>query len=300
MIARRKVIRRCAALLVLALIACTRTAPPAPPTPPPTGARVVALSPAIASIMADVGLADRLVGRHGSDEWCDQSLPVCGDQVTGVSYEALLRIAPTHVFLQVPEIPPRLRDFAESRGVVVQNFSILSLDEIRTAARRLTAWNAGAGPVPDTAPRAAIEDRMDTAWSRQPGVRAEKVGRVLLLAGVDPAGALGPGSWHDDLLRRLGATPAISTGAAYITMDAEDVLRLAPDAIILFAPRPPTAPARPGIDAKAMLGRLGTLDIPAVRAGRIAIIDDPMGQLPSTAMIRVAQEMTRVLVAWSH
>lgn len=298
MISRRALLRAgLCAVSLLPLGSCER---PTAPGNARAGTRVVALSPAIASIMSDVGLAGRIVGRHGSDEWCDQALPVCGDQVSGVSYEALLRVAPTHVFLQVPQIPERLRTFADERGIVVQNFSILSLDEIRLSARRLSAWNGRAGPVPDGAPRAAIEDRMDAAWSTQGGVHPEKVGRVLLLAEVDPAGALGPGSWHDDLLRRIGAAPALTSGSAYITMDAEDVLRLAPDAIILFAPRSASVPARAMLDPRAALGRLGTLDIPALRTGRVAVIDDPMCQIPSTAMIRVAQQMTDVLKAWSN
>lgn len=280
-----------------ALVACGPS--PKAAGPSPAGTRVVALSPAVASIMSDVGLGDLLVGRHGSDEWCEQSLPVCGDQ-SGVSYEELLRVVPTHIFLQAPEIPARLRAFASERGIVVQNFSILSLDEIRVAARRLSAWHGAAGPVPDDGPHAPIEEQMDAAWSTQPGIRPDKVGRVLLLAEVDPAGALGPGSWHDDLLRRIGATPALTAGSAYVTMDAEDVLRLAPDAILLFAPRSPSSFSRAPLDPRAALGRLGTLDIPALRTGRVAVIDDPMCQIPSTAMIRVAKQMTNVLRTWSE
>lgn len=291
-----------ALILALATISCTRR--PAPPATP-AATRVVALSPAVASIMRDVGLGALIVGRHASDEWSDPSLPVCGDQVAGIDYEKLITTRPTHVFLQLAEPPARLLDMAKSRGFIVRNFKILTLDEIRAAARQLSNWNGAPGDLPDgVTHRAPIEDRMDAAWSRHESIDPTKVGRVLLLAQLDPAGALGPGSWHDDLLRRLGATPAITTGTAYITLDAEDVLRTAPDAIIIFIPRPASAPPRSSppthAELRTHLGRLATLNIPAIAANRIALIDDPMCQLPSTAMIGVAEEMARVLEEWSR
>jgi ABC-type Fe3+-hydroxamate transport system substrate-binding protein len=43
---------------------------------------------------------------------------------------------------------------------------------------------------------------------------------------------------------------------------------------------------------------LAKLDIPAVRRGRIAIIDDPLAHTPSTAMIGVARAMARALEPW--
>lgn len=294
-----------ASLALLAVVACAARSPK-PPGARDAGTRVVALSPAIASIMRDVGLGDLIVGRHASDEWSDPALPVCGDQIAGIDYETLLRVQPTHVFLQLGHTPPRLAELAQDRGFVVRNYSILSLDEIRSTARELSNWSGTAGaPGDGPQPPTAIDARMDAAWSARPGIDPAKVGRVLLLAQIDPAGALGPGSWHDDLLRRLGATPALTVGAAFITMDAEEILRLAPDAIILFIPRPAAAPA-PGRAAlptpdelRTLLGRLATPTIPAVARGRIALIDHPMCQLPSTAMIRVADELAAILEEWS-
>lgn len=301
---RRAVSILVASLTLLAVVACAARSPK-PPAARPVGTRVVALSPAVASIMRDAGLGHLVVGRHASDEWSEPSLPVCGDQIAGIDYEQLLRVQPTHVFIQLGHTPPRLVELSKAFGFVVRNYSILSLDEIRTTARELSNWNGAAGaPGDGPQPRTAIDARMDAAWSARPGIEAAKVGRVLLLAQIDPAGALGPGSWHDDLLRRLGATPALTEGAAFITMDAEEVLRVAPDAIILFIPRPAGAPARaapPSADElRTLLGRLATPSLPAVARGRIALIDDPMCQLPSTAMIRVADEIAAILEEWSE
>lgn len=253
--------------------------------------------------MRDLGQGDLIVGRHNWDTWSDPALPVCGDQ-DGIDYERLLQVRPTHIFLQMADTPPQLVERGREHGFVVKNFTILSLEEIRLATRELWHWNGQPGPLDsEVAGRAPIEDRMDKAWSRHESVDAAKIGRVMLLSNVDPAGSLGPGSWHHDILTRIGATPAVTTGNVFVTMDAEDVLQAAPDAIILFSPRLPNTPPRPTPytpeELLRSMGKLATLHIPAMKNGRIAIIDHPMSHLPSTAMIEVAEEMARVLEAWS-
>src|SRR5689334_23210000 len=87
--------------------ACRHTASPPNEPAPSSSPRVVALSPAVARTMRDLGLGKYLVGRHGFDQWSAQSLPVCGDQ-NGIDYETLVRARPTQVFLQVADVPDRL------------------------------------------------------------------------------------------------------------------------------------------------------------------------------------------------
>ena len=48
-------------------------------TPDDQGPRIVALSPAIAVILTDLGEQDRIVGRAGSDTHLPGSIPVAGD-----------------------------------------------------------------------------------------------------------------------------------------------------------------------------------------------------------------------------
>jgi ABC-type Fe3+-hydroxamate transport system substrate-binding protein len=304
-------------LLTLALCAaasCEREAPPpAQPsvaaghsthaTPPP---RVVALSPAIAVALRDIGLADLIVGRHGFDAWTDQSIPVCGDQ-SGIDYEALLAAKPTHVLVQwgQRDLPTRLADLAERHRWTVRSFNPLSLSEVREMA----------GVLSDLFPRGTIDEgahdeelppwlaAMDAAWRKQDGERAA-AGRVLVLHGVSPPNALGPGSFHYQVLERIGGTPALTQGSPYITLDLEDVRALAPDAIVLLSPRPPGSPspaaAMTAPELAAAIGPLSRLDIPAVRNARIAVIDDPECLLPSTSMVRFAQELARVLDGWAQ
>jgi ABC-type Fe3+-hydroxamate transport system substrate-binding protein len=132
-------------------------------------------------------------------------------------------------------------------------------------------------------------------------IDAARVGRVLLLFGTSPAGALGPGSYHHEILVGLGASPAITRGAPFMTLDKEDLLHLAPEAIILIQPRWPGTPegARDPEALRGRLRKLAALDLPALRTGRVALIDDPMALVPGTNLVEVAREMEEILRGWS-
>src|SRR5262245_61348101 len=122
------------------LAALWATAARRPPAPAPDGGpRIVALSPAVAVILRDLGLADRIVGRHGYDFVLNKSVPVCGDQAGGIDYETLLRARPTHVLIEsgARETPGRLTELAEEHHWAVESLRMLTLDDIEHTARRL-------------------------------------------------------------------------------------------------------------------------------------------------------------------
>ena len=317
-----------AALLVmtLTLAGCGRGTPPPATVDTEEEPRIVAFSPAVAVILRDIGLEDRIVGKHAYDLVLPERVPAVGD-LLGIDYEALLRTEPTLVITQFQSagVPERLAELAERRGFELRDYPLLSLDDVARAADDLymDLVHGGVGP-PDAGSLLAGEGPgSPEAWLdvRLPGERlgqalrdrgpaSRGAGRVLLLGSLDPPSAMGPGSFHHDMLVRIGGAPAITEGAAWIALDAEDVVRLAPDAIVVFAPRAPTRtptdddrfgePETPSWDEiQARLGRLATRDIPALRARRVAVIDHPLGLLPSTAVGDVADELARVLAGWS-
>lgn len=317
----------CLAALVLLAPACGPSSP-ATTAPSPAGqARIVALSPAVAVMLRDLGLGDRIVGRHDYDMVLPRSVRPVGHQ-EAIDYEALLACDPTHVVIEWGSrpLPPRLTELAVSERWEIIRVRLLTIDDIaRTVddlAIRFGVVNfsgadpsrppdiPGAGPGPmlprfeDPARRLEIElpsARLARAWSRR-GEGYAAIGGVLLLASTDPAGALGPGSFHHEILERIGGTPAISAGTPWMELDAEDVLRLQPGAIVLIAPRAGDVPTDPpGVDeVRRRLGRLATLDLPAVRTERIALIDHPLALTPSTAMAEFADELARILDGWSR
>lgn len=278
--------------------------------------RLVVLSPAIAVTLRDIGLADQIVGRHGYDMVLPKNIPVCGDQL-GIDYEALLRVRPTHVLLQqdAKGVPDRLTELAGEHGWKIRVYPLLKLDDIQRCVNDLHTefvivpqdLAEGRNPPLLTGEavmrrRADAEDRLVESL-RFRGRHLAGAGRVLLLGAVDPPSALGPGSWHHEILTRIGGVPAITQGSPYMTLDAEDVLRLAPEGIVLVLPRAQDSPARASPatpdELRVLLGRVGELAIPAVTHRRLALIDDPLAHTPSTAMSRLADELAAVLEGWA-
>lgn len=285
--------------------------------------RIVALSPAIAHMLVGLGLEDRIVGRHDWDLVLRRDVPAVGSQ-DGIDYEALLRADPTDILLEWGSrpLPERLTSLAGERGWTVRNYgSMLTLDDIARTLDDLSL--AYAEPFEDRPGEMGLKnattldpterferplpsERLARAW-RDRGPPVRRAGRVLLLGVIDPPSAMGPGSFHQQILERIGGTPAITRGAAWQEMDAEDVLRLAPDGIVLVLPRTPgpdeafEAPATPTTDELiGRLGAVGRLDIPAIRAGRVALIDHPLAHLPSTSMADFADELAAILERWGR
>ncbi|MCC6428572.1 MAG: ABC transporter substrate-binding protein [Phycisphaerales bacterium] len=273
--------------------------------------RIVVLSPALAITLRDLGLADKIVGRHGYDMVLEKSVPVCGDQ-SGIDYEALIGVRPTHVILQwgARDLPGRLVELAGQHGWVVVNQEMLTLADIRTSAVELDDMLIGPDRqrteekppkrVPDAEGQASdVIRKMNRAFSRR-GTGFSDVGRVLMLVSTSPASGIGPGSFHQQVLEVIGGEPAIMEGGPYREMDTEDVIRLAPDAIVLLMPRAAGSAdvERTEADIEKLLGPLAGKPIPAVVKGRVAVIDDPLCLMPATSLAGFADELAEVLGGW--
>ncbi|MCC5823714.1 MAG: ABC transporter substrate-binding protein [Phycisphaerales bacterium] len=273
--------------------------------------RIIALAPALGVILQDLGLEDDIVGKHAWDMALGRSIPAVGTH-DDPDLEAILRLKPTHIVVQDMEtrVPESLRRTAEREGWTLWGFPLLTLDDIATTTDelhlRLVGEPARDPRTIDPTEHLARERpsaRLADAWSDR-GAPARAAGRILLLANVDPAGAMGPGSFHHQLIERLGARPAITAGGPWQELDHEDILRLAPDAILLFRPTPVDhhavgeRPRPTAAEAMAALRGIGSLDIPAVRAGRVAIIDHPLGLLPASSLAEVAEEIAQAFEDW--
>lgn len=304
-------------------VGCDKKSSPAPPATVATVAapRIVVLSPALAVLLRDLGLEPMIVGRHAWDLALDPALPVCGDQ-SGVDLEALLKVQPTHVVLQWGQrpLPQRLVDLARQHAWTIVNENPLALDDIPEVGQRLArAFEAAIAHEHSQERATALIEALNSACRKQgdnASPRPTSVpeptpwkGRILLLAATSPPAALGPSSWHHEILSRLGGVNAITSGGPYQTLDAEDVTRLAPDAVVIIQPRartdaPTSARNRAAdfdpADFRTRLGPLADLDLPAITSGRIALIDDPLALTPSSSIIEVRKRLEQILAAWAR
>jgi ABC-type Fe3+-hydroxamate transport system substrate-binding protein len=257
------------------------------------------LSPALAATLKDLGVEGRIVGRHAWDMVLDPAVPVVGNELGEVDYERLRGLSPTLVVGQFGAAgpPARLRELATSRGWVLRDYNPLSLADVSRTAEALARDAEAAGCEGVGAALGRVMGELRASLTAVPG--RSRAGRVLLLAEVSPPAALGPGSFHHEVLVALGGVPAITEGTPFITMDAEDVRRAAPDAVLIIAPRGRGGAASGPGQARSALGPLGSLDVPAFRSGRVALVDDPVSQLPATTVRTTAAAMAAALDGWS-
>jgi ABC-type Fe3+-hydroxamate transport system substrate-binding protein len=303
-------------LMVVVLSACSR-APSSQPvagssTTTPEDFRFVAMSPAIAIMLRDLGFEDQIVGKHAWDMVLADSVPVVGSE-TGVDYESMIRADPTHIFFQrsTSGVPEKLSTMAEERGWQVLSMPLDSLDDIATGAddiymKFVGVRERGSRELDPTVRFTEVSmpsEALARAWADL-GPVADKAGRVLVLGSIEPPGAMGPGSFHHQLVERLGAGLALSDGSMWQELDFEDIVRLNPDSIILFSPKLAGesdlfAPVElTDAEVLSRFGKLGELDINAVHSGRLAVIDNPLGLIPSTTFGKIGEQLAEILTRW--
>jgi len=311
-----------ASLVLIALVACSKSTSNADPSTndqskEPESPRFAVFSPAIGVMLRDLGFEDDIVGRHAYDNALSTSIPVVGSHID-IDDEMLITADPTVLIFEenTIAIPDRIRTLAEDRGWVIWTYTLESLDDIATTMDdlylKLVGFPQDANndndPTTfevDPTKRFDIElpsARLVRSWSPM-GNDASISGRTLILAGTDPAGALGPGSFHAQMIERMGIAPALVDGGMWQELDLEDLIALAPDSILVFAPQENTqSVGEPApmtwSEITQTLGPIATLDLPAIRDRRVGVITHPQGLLPSSTLGQVADEIRKTLATW--
>lgn len=273
------------ALLALCVViaGCGRTAD----EDPSKGVRIATTSPAVGIMLRDFGAQSLAVGRSGYDVALDPALPVVGD-AAGIDLERLSALNASHVYVETgASAPPAgLRELAETAGFELVAFELTSMAQLQSLAQNvhaLVSTTVDAGPEPRELFEAALAHDASLAGA----------GRVLLLMPGNPPAALGPGSVHHEALVAMGGVPAVGQGRPYMPLDAEDVLELSPDAIVLLAPGEEQG-------WRQLLGPLAELPVPAIESGRVAVLRDDDVLMASTSTLRYADDLRALLEAWAR
>lgn len=280
------------AVCLFALAACDRN-PSTSSKPATTDLRIVSLSPAISRTLVDLGLAGRIVGRTPYCASLDQSVPVVGD-LQNINYEELVRLKPTHILVQPPAagVDTHLQEIAQAHAWIIADWHLDTVNDVRALVRdipqRLFAQDSPQREEIE-AHAGALLARIDSAVG-EPTSAADSIyrGRVLLVEAVNPVLAFGAGTYLDDVLRSLAGENAVSD-RGWVQLSLEDIVRLAPDAIILVKPGGAEA------DLARDLGPLATIDVPAVKEHRLALLNHGDALLPSSGVIGVAEQMRSIL-----
>ena len=247
--------------------------------------RLAVLSPAFADTLRTLGYEERIVARHGYDQSLPE-LPALGDNLA-IDYEVLASIRPDVLVMEdnATPTPPRLASLSERLEIRIERVPSLTLDDVRASIVTLDTIARGVDAGEPSQAALDLAAAFDAAFEPLTPEAIERVGAVAPMLGG--TAILGPGSFHHELLLRLGVRAAPETGAPYIRVDAADVAALSPDTILLLT-------SEPG-DTSELLGRVGELDIPAIRDGRVVVVEFERVLQPSVALIETARLIRQAL-----
>ena len=226
MAARTFIIHSIACLFLLACTAaCDRPAPVSPSAH--AGARIVSLSPALTRTVTELGGGAGIVGRT---PWCETN-EAAGVRIVGShedrDLEAIAALHPTLILRQSSVADPALEMVARSVGAEVHTWHFDRVSDVQASLVPIANLLADAGIA--TAPETAA--RITALHHEAVVAPVHTTGPVLFLFAVDPPMAFGTGTYVDDLWTAMGGTNAMRR-PGYPAITAEDVVRLAPAAII--------------------------------------------------------------------
>ena len=281
---RRLLIGGILALLGLALAACPRERSAVPAVP----RRLISLAPNVTEILFALGLGERVVGVGTYTFWPPAAL--AKPRVGGLIDPNLERIATLHPDLAV--LLPSEKDVATKlaalgvESLVVHDESLAEVEaSIRTIAERCGVPEAGSRLVARL--RNGLRPRELPAGTPRP--------RVLLVvertAGrLGELYAVGPGTFLDELLRRLGGENVFAdAGSLYPPASLEEIVARRPDVIVELRSTVPT-PA----EERALLADWRPLAaVPAVSQNRVRIVAGSFALVPGPRL----PELYRALAA---
>lgn len=250
--------------------------------------RVASMMPSVTEWMVAIGAAERLVARTDyDDDPALAHLPSVGGGLTP-SIEWLAARRPDLV-IAWPDAPSRsVVARLEALGVAVYTApseTIADALDVATDLGRLLGLEAAADSAVAEV-RAGLDSvRAAVADRPRPG--------VLLLIGLDPVMAAGPGTFMDELLQAAGGRNVLDdTRRLWPQLSMEEVVTRAPDVLIIAGASAARTDAGP---AAALRGRPGWREVPALRNGRVHALDPDRVNRPGPHLDEAAATLAALI-----
>jgi iron complex transport system substrate-binding protein len=269
-------------VVAMALASCDRSAP-APGKHP----RVASLAPGATDLILGMGAGDHLVGVSNFDTARDEinGLPRVGDY-QGLDWEKLAPLKPDMliVFMAPDRMPQAMRERAGKMGMKLVNVRTERLDDVYTELGRL-------GELLGEKEKAAAAEK--SLREKMEAVRKSVAGRpkvrVLVAREANSKAVVGRGTFIDDVLEIAGGENVVEE-VGWPELDRERVVSLRPEVIVHLLP------GASGQVKEQMRAEWGRLDmVPAVKNGRVYIIDDWWAQQPGMHLADLAEKLAGVL-----
>lgn len=273
--------------LLLTAFACEREVPATAVATPKKAPTVASLVPAATDLIVGMAAADHLVAVSDYDVEREgtRGLPRVGDYQS-VDWERLRALRPTYLFtFHSPErVPPGMREKADELGIKLVNVRTETLDDLFTEMGKLGEMIQETGKATETAKRLRAElEAVKASIAGRPLVR------TLIVRDEKGNGVVGRGTFLDDLLEVAGGANVVDL-SGWPSVDHEMIKSYRPDAIIvLLSDAPPQVEA----EARRVVGTM--TEVPAVRNGRVCVINAWYTQLASTHVPELARRMAECL-----
>jgi iron complex transport system substrate-binding protein len=226
------------------------------------GARIVTLTPSATETVAALGATDSLVGVDQYSEYpaSVKQLPKVGTFLQP-NQEVIMSLHPTLVV--VDDIHGQVAGALRDRGLETIECDMHALPDVKAALVRIGAKLGRAEKAKEVV--AAIDHDLDAAAAAKPA----KHPRVLVIIDREAGGlgnivAAGPGSWLDELLAVVGGDNVLAaSGVRYPKIGLEEILRAQPEVILDVS-----------YAARSDMKPWDALDVPAVKTGRVKMLDE--------------------------
>ena len=188
--------------------------------PQANGARIVSLSPSITASLIDMGVGEHIVGCSAFCEKGVASIPVVGD-LYAVDYERLLRLQPTHVFVQpqATGVDPHLQELAENGEFILRSWNLNRVKDIQVLALDL----------------AELMDVSEfTVAPNMDGNAVSTAPTLLMTIGSEQQVGIcfGKNTYLDDIWSAMGGVNALQKDG-WQKLSLEDIARLSPSRIVI-------------------------------------------------------------------
>jgi len=256
--------------------------------------RIISLTPSTTELVAEVGALPLVVGVDQFSAWppAVRSLPKVGDFLSP-NLDAIVSLHPDLVLAD--EVQSSVIRTLGSMGIRTVGLPMQTIEDVRAGLVRVGREVGRAGD--GEAARARLDARLAgvaAAAARAHASRGRRP-RVLFVVdrqvgGLGSMVAAGPGTYLDDVLRRLGAENVLSDSPVrYAKISVEEVITRAPEVILDAVHTSETDRARADWDV------LST--VPAVRDRRVHILGDTLFVSPGPRLGEVLERL--VPLVWS-
>ena len=247
--------------------------------------RIISLAPNITEILFAVGAGGSIVGVSEFSDYPPEAsaLPQVGSYIKP-NLEAIIALSPDLVFATADGEKRAEINRLASLGIPVYIINPKTIAGVIATVREIGDLTGHGSEAEETA------REMERAIAR---VR-ERVGglpqvRALLVLNTNPLITVNGNTFQDEMIRTAGGVNiAADESIRYPTLTYEQVIVRSPGVIVMTT-------MSPGDDYRALTGEWSRFaTVPAVRDGRVFVVDSDIVDRPSPRMVRGLEELARL------